>query len=167
VGLMKRSLRFLLLSFPAFLCMAVIFHLSAQTAAVSDSTSAGFIDWALTAFFAKFKYLSEAAQAQAVASCQFIVRKAAHFSLYALLGILWYAPMYSWTNGAKKSACLSWMATALYAVSDEIHQKFVPGRSGELRDVLIDSAGAAVGILLVYVIVKIILRKRTTNKKMP
>jgi len=38
------------------------------------------------------------------------------------------------------------LSCSLYAVTDEIHQLFVPGRSGELRDVMIDSIAALVGV---------------------
>ncbi len=43
---------------------------------------------------------------------------------------------------------VSWLLTVLYAITDEIHQTFVPGRSGRVTDVLIDAAGAAVGVLV-------------------
>ena len=46
----------------------------------------------------------------------------------------------------------------LYAVSDEVHQIFVPGRGAEVKDVLIDSAGASVGVLMYLVISR--LRKK-------
>ena len=46
----------------------------------------------------------------------------------------------------------AWVVGTLYAASDEIHQLFVPGRSGQLRDVLLDSAGVAAGILLAWMI---------------
>ena len=50
----------------------------------------------------------------------------------------------------------AWFASALYAVTDEIHQHFVPGRSGEITDVLIDSIGCLIGAL----IMSSILRRR-------
>ena len=40
----------------------------------------------------------------------------------------------------------------VYALSDEFHQLFVPGRSGELRDVMIDTAAGVVGVCLAYLI---------------
>jgi VanZ family protein len=46
---------------------------------------------------------------------------------------------------------LSSSLVVLYAVSDEIHQLFTPGRSGEIRDVLIDSVAGMVGIWLIHV----------------
>jgi VanZ like protein/glutaredoxin-like protein DUF836 len=41
---------------------------------------------------------------------------------------------------------LSWILSVLYAVSDEVHQYFVPGRSADYRDVLSDAVGAALGL---------------------
>jgi len=49
----------------------------------------------------------------------------------------------------------------LYAASDEIHQLFIAGRSGEVRDVLIDSAGASIGIGIWMVVARILGRKRS------
>ena len=46
----------------------------------------------------------------------------------------------------------AWVVGTLYAASDEIHQLFVPGRSGQLRDVFLDSAGVAAGILLAWAV---------------
>ena len=53
------------------------------------------------------------------------------------------------TGGGKaKSLSLAWGIGALYACTDEFHQRFVPGRSGELRDVGIDCCGVLTGVLL-------------------
>lgn len=60
--------------------------------------------------------------------------------------------------------------SCIYASSDEIHQLFVPGRAGQVRDVLIDTSGAVAGILLAILIRKIWLkavRKNRDNKKYP
>ena len=50
--------------------------------------------------------------------------------------------------------------SCIYASSDEIHQLFVPGRAGQVRDVLIDTSGAVAGILLAILIRKIWLKSR-------
>ena len=50
---------------------------------------------------------------------------------------------------------LSWLIGAVYAVSDEAHQYFVPGRACELRDMIIDACGAAVGVLLVFLFIEV------------
>ena len=56
--------------------------------------------------------------------------------------------------------------SCIYASSDEIHQLFVPGRAGQVRDVLIDTSGAVAGILLAILIRKAV-RKNRDNKKYP
>ena len=56
----------------------------------------------------------------------------------------------------------------LYAASDEIHQLFVPGRSGEVRDVMIDFSGAVLGIalsMLVFLLICRIKKKRTEKNE--
>ncbi|MBR2778883.1 MAG: VanZ family protein [Firmicutes bacterium] len=57
------------------------------------------------------------------------------------------------------AASAAWLFGTFYAVTDEVHQMLVPGRSGECRDVLIDSAGVLAGILLVIIVFKIKNRK--------
>lgn len=71
-----------------------------------------------------------------------IVRKTAHVCEYALLGYLVYLLL-------KEHGCgRPWLAFVIcfaYAVTDEVHQYFVPGRTGSVTDVLIDSAGITIG----------------------
>lgn len=75
-----------------------------------------------------------------------LVRKAAHISAYFVLGILLFNLLKEYGLAVKKMIFVSIAVAMLYACTDEIHQMFVPGRSGEVRDVLIDTAGAAVGV---------------------
>ena len=76
----------------------------------------------------------------------FLVRKAAHISAYFVLGVLIFNLLKEYNLGVKKMIFISIGIAMLYACTDELHQMFVPGRSGEVRDVLIDTAGAAVGV---------------------
>jgi len=76
-----------------------------------------------------------------------LLRKAAHFTEYALLAALWWRALRS--RVTESTAMLAALAIAVgYAITDEIHQTFVDGRIGSPVDVLIDSAGAATGIAL-------------------
>jgi len=72
--------------------------------------------------------------------------KAGHAVGYALLGAA-----YLHAVGPTRPRAGLWaaLAAALYAVTDELHQTFVPGRSAGLPDVLIDTAAAGVVIILV------------------
>ena len=59
----------------------------------------------------------------------------------------------------KKTGILSFLFSVIYASSDEFHQIFVPGRDGNIIDVLIDSSGALVGILISSIIYFLIIKK--------
>ena len=89
------------------------------------------------------------------------VRKCAHLMEYAALGASMYLLTDDWQQARadrkqETRGRLSldgpfgkaWFASALYAVMDEIHQHFVPGRSGEITDVLIDSIGCLIGVVI-------------------
>lgn len=80
----------------------------------------------------------------------FIVRKLAHYTEYTILGILVYNLIYSYN----KKIYISIIICIIYAISDEIHQLFVPGRSCQITDILIDSMGSVTGIILLYIIYK-------------
>jgi VanZ family protein len=68
-----------------------------------------------------------------------VLRKIAHAAEYAVLAVLLLR--------ALESAAAAWALAVAYAVTDEVHQRFVSGRVGAPRDVLIDAAGAAAGLL--------------------
>ena len=57
---------------------------------------------------------------------------------------------------------LSLFVCVLYAISDEVHQLFVSGRGAQVKDVLIDSAGAIVGVGL-YLVISRIMKSRSTR----
>jgi hypothetical protein len=59
---------------------------------------------------------------------------------------------------------LPFLIGVLYAVSDEIHQTFVPGRAGQLRDVLIDSCGVLAGICIIKVLRRFHALRRAGRK---
>jgi len=115
----------------------VIFILSNQPAAVSSGQSGVIVG-----------HLQQAMPGVSTAILTFLVRKSAHIIAYFVLGVLMYRALRvsirRWP--ARTVAGLALLSCSLYAVTDEIHQLFVPGRSGELRDVMIDSIAALVGV---------------------
>ena len=119
-------------------------------------------------------------------SASFVVRKAAHITEFAILGICLTVNMYD-LKASRRVAfgsavqsieasetdhndidkpvtelndttkpirlllppeVLAWILTTAYAATDEFHQLFVPDRSGNIRDVCIDAAGAALGVII-------------------
>lgn len=151
------------------LWMALIFSLSSQNAALSSGTSGGVIRLIAGIFCPGFDNLSAAEQTEIVSSMQFIARKSAHFCIYTVLGILSFLTFISYEKlkfvlrlAVSGAVCL------LYAASDEFHQLFVPGRSGEVRDVMIDFSGAMLGIAmsaLIFLLIGRIKKKRTCKNE--
>ncbi len=139
-----RNGRQLLWGILALLWLLVIWGNSLQTAAESSQKSLGFLEF-LTPLLAKLGIPEELHHT--------LVRKLAHLAEYGILGILWAEALLPvrTTAGKTKWACLGAAALICLAAAavDETIQRFVPGRSGELRDVEIDFAGAVIGILFV------------------
>ena len=79
-----------------------------------------------------------------------IIRKLAHFTEYFILGLL----TYNMINHCNKKTYISIIVCILYAISDELHQLLVPGRSCQILDITIDSIGAILGIYLLSFINK-------------
>ena len=86
---------------------------------------------------------------------EYPIRKAAHMTEYAILG--WLAFAFSGTfEMRQKVHYIAALGFAFcYASTDEFHQLFIPGRSGQFTDVCIDTAGAAIGLLLLAILLKI------------
>lgn len=80
----------------------------------------------------------------------FIIRKCAHVSEFFILGIL-VINLVSKYN-VKHIYLISFIICVLYSSSDEFHQLFVPGRSGQVTDIFIDMIGVVLGLLLVFLI---------------
>ena len=81
-----------------------------------------------------------------IRSFNHILRKNAHFFIYLILGILVVNALVHSGVNKSKIIILSLAICLAYAISDEVHQLFVPGRGGQIKDVIIDTAGATVGI---------------------
>ncbi len=147
--------------FVALSIMTFIFCMSAQNAESSNGVSGGFIRSIAPYINWNYKNLSALEKERFVAGLQFIVRKGAHFSIYTLLGASLSVGMFTFERLKNLAAVIiSFVLGALYAVSDEIHQKFVSGRSCELRDMFIDWSGTLLGCLIVLFFVVLIKRKK-------
>lgn len=79
-----------------------------------------------------------------------IIRKLAHFIEYFILGIL----VINFITRYDKKIIIAILLCIIYATSDEIHQIFVPGRSCQIIDIMIDSSGSIMGIYLYKLIIK-------------
>lgn len=127
---------------PALLWMGLIFSFS------TDAGSAGhtnpFADRFLLAFFPGLVHSLSPVQLDWL---HFGVRKAAHLSEYAILALLLARALrFGRPALPPRLIALAWLLATLYAVTDELHQRLIPSRTPKAGDVLIDSAGALVGL---------------------
>lgn len=128
----------------SLLIMGLIFWFSAGTGDESSDLSRRVTEWLLPLIYPDYTRLSKAHAQGVFLLMHFLVRKGAHFTVFALLGAA--LRQFLRTFPLKKPALLAFGLTALYAVGDECHQWFVIGRSAQPADVLIDCAGALVGV---------------------
>ena len=155
---MKKQKNFLLLLFFLFGIVLMIFMFSAQNGEKSANVSQIFTEKFLSIFsvddisFGKMEHL---------------LRKTAHFIEFFALGVLLCLLFTRFLHSEMIAGLLSFVAAVLYAVADECHQYFIPGRSASLKDILLDGAGAFCGILLTLLI-RITIHyvwKRRQNKR--
>ena len=140
----------------------VIFSFSSQTSGESTTTSGGFISAVCEFIVPEFSGFSGKERAEFVEDLQFIVRKSAHFTAYAILGFLSWFALYGIKNKRRYIFAVSFVL--FYACTDEFHQHFVEGRSCELRDVLIDTGGGIVGALVALGLTVLYFKLRQTKK---
>ena len=140
-----------------------IFLFSSQTGEESGEISKGLMDNIFT-------FLQPDAEGEE--KLHHLIRKGAHMTEYAVLGasvcaLFFYLADIKHGKSVSRFGMMgyAWIFSVLFAVTDEIHQAFVPGRGPSVKDVLIDSVGAAIGIALIYLIRRYKKRKtRETNR---
>lgn len=92
-----------------------------------------------------------------------VVRKSAHFIIYLVGGFLLFNFFRTYNISLRNQIIYAILGIILYASSDEFHQLFVNGRTARVEDVLLDTLGAIVGILINIIFLKIICKMK--NKK--
>ena len=125
----------------------VIFCFSAQPAADSGQMSSSLTERVIQ-LFANESEMSPPERQALFETVQFILRKSAHFAEYMILGCLTFMLCKTYDLLISHCILIAFCASSLYAISDEVHQMFVPGRICQLSDVLLDSFGVFVVILL-------------------
>ena len=86
---------------------------------------------------------------ETIEKVHYAIRKTAHFTEYGVLGLLLWRLLHFdpwWAKWRTREFLMALLLAALYAASDEFHQKFVPGREAAVRDVMIDTCGAGAGL---------------------
>lgn len=158
---MKNSTKRLLSWMAVAAWMVVIFLFSAQTGQDSGDTSGRILRLAMKLIYWNFDAFSPQRQESLLAVWGVIVRKGAHFTEYAVLGALLCNALRTYALSAKLRWLLPVGIGALYAVTDEIHQYFVPERACRLLDMGIDTAGAFFGTAIFMLALFLWKKKRS------
>jgi len=127
-----------------FVWMFLIYLFSAQPANTSNNISLGLIDKVFSIF--GFSIHTDLALLNIM---NFVIRKAAHLFIYLILGGLITNALWPYRLTKGSLVLLSITIGSSYAAIDEFHQLFVAGRSGQISDVLLDSCGVLIGVILV------------------
>jgi len=130
--------------------MGVIFLMSHQPGDVSSSQS----DLVMKIF----EFLGIKLDSYFGDLATFIIRKAAHFSEYLILFLLLYRVICIYID-RKTAKLYALLGVFLYAGSDEIHQYFIPGRVMAFKDVMIDTSGGFLAMILTWLYEKIKVNK--------
>lgn len=135
-----------------------IFCFSAQGAEKSSNSSGRVVNTIIEKN-PRTKNLSKAEKEKVKEKITKPIRKLAHFSIYTCLGLLLFSLFQTFDEiTSKRKFAYSWGLGIFYACTDEIHQKFVGGRSSEITDVLIDSMGVLFGIFISFMVCKHIIK---------
>ena len=130
----------------------VIFNFSAQNGELSGSVSRKVTTF-IVEMLSKVKNMDVNLKFEYITKLEPIIRKLAHFSIYTVVGfsVMGFMCTFDIRNITKfiTSICIG----VNYAISDEIHQSFTPGRSPRVLDVCIDSAGVLTGIFILIILI--------------
>ena len=145
---------------PVLLMLGTIFGFSNQ----NGETSSGLSHRISMSIVTTFDSLSEQNWAEDTIEdyaekIEYPIRKAAHVSEYLILTLLTVLPLGVYGVRGKKLFLSLFLFCVFSAAGDEFHQGFIPGRSPQLADVLIDS----IGILTGCIFAAFLLRDRTSH----
>ena len=140
----------------AIICCIIIFSFSAVPATASTKQSKG-----LTYNVIKLlngNKLTEKELVKLTKRVNPVIRKIAHFSIYMILARFIYMfigelsiKSKSEKERLRKNIIYTCIFCIIYAIFDEIHQIYVPGRTGKVIDVIIDTLGACTGITIILI----------------
>ena len=141
--------------------MVVVFSFSGQVGTESSGTSRKVTEFIVQRISDKSIEENE----DIIENCDKVIRKLAHYTIYTVGGILIFNYAYTTNKSQKEKILYSVIFGAGYAITDEIHQYFVPGRSARIFDVGIDTLGVITGVFICLVIIKIIQNIKVTQVK--
>lgn len=148
------------------LWMLVIFSFSHESGSTSSNKSDGIASTLVNIISSISSHdYSDSELVEVIDNCIVIVRKSAHFLEYFILGLLILNIIKDYKSLTVSYIFVALLLCFIYASTDEIHQLFIPERSGRITDVLIDTFGGLCGILFYQIIYQKIFRRRKNLKR--
>lgn len=138
----KRKIHIIISWVLVVICMGIIFFLSAQNGEESSDLSGSFVMALLNGL--------------GIVIDEGVLRSIAHCLEFMGLSVLLFNAVYV-TWFLKLTPIIAFFGTVFYAITDEIHQIFVPERAFQISDILVDSTGALIGVIASFVILRVIL----------
>lgn len=164
----KRKIYFLRILFIILVIATccIIYSFSNQDGEESGSISSNLVKQIVTIF-----KIDENSNREFLKQMEVFIRKMAHFSIYAILGIwlmclmetFFYDKEWAFNTKIKWRMTIAGFLGFIYACSDEIHQSFIPERSMQLSDIFLDTLGILSGIVFIAIILYI--RKHKYEKR--
>lgn len=145
---MKRTILAILI----IIWIGTVFYFSNEDATKSTGTSGKVIEKIVEI---TNKKIDKEEKQEKIKELQPIVRKCAHLSIYTVGGILLFLFVNTYQIPLKNKIIYAIIIGTIYAITDEIHQVFVPGRGPGIIDVLIDTAGVTIGTIIANFLGKI------------
>lgn len=105
-----------------------------------------FFLWGLVIFLFSSKPTGVASEVQLE---DFFIKKTAHFVEYAIFASLAFRALKGSKVKSQKAYVYAFVIALFYAISDEVHQAFTPGREPTIRDIFIDASGAALTLICI------------------
>ena len=101
-------------------------------------------------------FLFGAVKQETFDTLHFLTRKGAHLTEYGILGLLWFRAWRGERRGHEWKWALAGIGIALAtAIADEVHQSFVPSRTGDVKDVLLDLTGAVILQIVLWAVMRL------------
>ena len=144
---MKTIIKRIIFSTLLILTFALIFYFSA-----ANGTESGSLSQKVVEIIADIIHVQSTERMNFINNATPYIRKLAHFSIYAFAGIWEFLFLNTFKIKDEKKIFIAAIIGLLYAISDEIHQGFSPGRSPKIIDVIIDLEGNLFGVLLTTLI---------------
>lgn len=148
---MKKTMLIIMIIYYYF----IIASFSAQPASLSSSESEGVTAFIYDEFISVFDSGNIIGRKNFIETAEHIIRKCAHFGNFFVFSLLISAYVMCFRQKAVVLAMTAFTVSFLFAFFDELHQLFVEGRSCQLSDMLLDSSGAMLGILIYFVLYNI------------